>query len=267
MKTLIVDDNVMILKSMRKIMNRIDPDGICLTADSAPAAMECVSHMTPDVAFLDIEMPGGNGLDIAAHLRTAMPHTNVVIITGHSEYAMQALNLYVSGYLLKPITEEQVRTALNNLRHPIAKGDRPQLHVKCFGDFEVWCGGEPVRFGRSKAKMLFAFLIDRNGALSDSFQILSALWPEEEDNSSFRNQLRVFLSDLQTTLTKLGLGSVLIRTHGQVGVNKDMVECDYYNYLRGDPEAVKQFHGEYMNQYSFGEPTLAALIHKNSVEY
>ena len=260
MNTVIVDDNTMILKSMKRLLSHIDPDGVHLTADSAAAAMDCLRRVTPDVAFLDIEMPGGSGLDIASYLRSSMPETNVIIITGHSEYAMQALNLYVSGYLLKPITEEQVRTALNNLRHPVTKRERKRLNVKCFGDFEVWCGGEPVRFGRSKSKMLFAFLIDRNGAMSEPYQILDALWPEEADNPSYRNQLRVFLSDLQTTLTKLGVGNVLIRVRGQVGINTDLVDCDYYDLLRGDFKAVQKFKGEYMSQYSFGETTLAVLM-------
>ena len=267
MNTLIVDDNTMILQSVKKMLTRIDPGGTHLTADSGPAAMESIRRRVPDVVFLDIEMPGGSGLDVASHLRITHPETNVIIITGHSEYAMQALELYVSGYLLKPITEQQVRTALDNLRHPVAKWEKPRLTVRCFGDFEAWCGGVPVRFGRSKSKMLLAFLIDRNGAMCDTGQVLCAFWPEEPESDSHRNQLRVFVSDLQTTLTKLGVGDALVRGHGQVGINKDAVECDYYAYLRGDPEAVRQFRGEYMNQYSFGEETLATLIGKAGFLY
>ena len=224
--------------------------------------MERVQQTAPDVVFLDIEMPDGSGLDVATRLRTLRPETNVVIITGHSEYAMQALELYVSGYLLKPITEEQVRTALDNLRHPVAKSEPLRLTVRCFGDFEVWCQGVPVRFNRSKSKMLLAFLIDRNGARCDTRQIQNLFWPEEPDMSSHRKQVRVFLSDLQTTLTELGVGQALMRTPGYVAVNKALVDCDYYDYLRGDPEAVRQFHGEYMKQYSFGEETLSLLTER-----
>ena len=267
MNTLIVDDNTMILRSMKKMLSKIDPGGTHTTADSGAAAMECIRRKALDVVFLDVEMPGGSGLDVAAHLRTAMPKANVIIITGHSEYAMQALDLYVSGYLLKPITEDQIRTALANLRHPVAKQEPPRLTVQCFGDFEAWCGGTPIRFARSKSKTLLAYLIDRNGAMCDTGQILCALWPEEPDSDSHRNQVRVFVSDLQTTLTKLGVGGALIRGHGQVGINKAAVDCDYYSYLRGDSEALRQFNGEYMNQYSFGEATLAALTERNGFAY
>ncbi|MBQ6987284.1 MAG: response regulator [Oscillibacter sp.] len=259
MNTLTLDDNPMILKAMAKLLSRVDPDGLHLTADTAAAAMESIRQTPPDVAFLDIELPGGSGLDVAHYLRASRPETNVIFITGHSEYAMQAFELYASGYLLKPIAEEQLRTALDNLRHPIRAREKPRLKVRCFGDFEVWCGGAPVQFLRSKSKMLLAFLIDRNGAMCDTGQVLCALWPEEPETASHRSQARVFLSDLQTTLTRLGVGEVLLRGHGRMGINTALVDCDYYQYLRGDPDAVRQFHGEYMSQYSFGENTLAAL--------
>lgn len=259
MKTLTVDDNPMILQSMEKILSRIDPGGEHLTADSGAAALESVAARAPDVAFLDIEMPGGSGLDVAERLRGALPDTNVIFITGHSEYAMQAFQLYASGYLLKPITEAQVRTALDNLRHPIPEPDKRRLTARCFGDFEVWCDGMPIRFSRSKSKALLAFLIDRNGAMCDTEQLLCAIWPEEPGSASRRSQIRVFISDLQTTLTRLGLEKALIRRPGAIGVNREFVNCDYYDYLRGDPEAVRQFRGEYMSQYSFGERTLGTL--------
>ena len=106
MNTLTLDDNPMILQSMRKLLSRIDPDGVHLATGSASGVMESIRRTPPDVAFLDIELPGGSGLDVASRLRALRPETNVIFITGHSEYAIQAFELYASGYLLKPITEK-----------------------------------------------------------------------------------------------------------------------------------------------------------------
>lgn len=264
MHTLIVDDNPLILESMKKLLLRVDPEGSHTLAASAASAMAHIRQKPPDVVFLDIEMPGGSGLDMASQLRSTRPETNVVIITGHSEYAMQALQLYVSGYLLKPITEEQIRTALANLRHPVLTLEPPRLTIRCFGEFGVWIRGVPVKFGRSKSQMLLAYLVDRNGAMCTTRQLQNIFWPEEPDNASHRSQLRMFLSDLQTTLTRLGVGEALVRLPGQVGINKSLVECDYYDYLRGIPEAVRQFRGEYMRQYDFGEETLSLLMETRS---
>ena len=267
MYTLTADDNPTILESMKTILFRVDPDGEHRTAASGSEALNLIRGLAPDVAFLDIEMPGGSGLDVAFRLRKIKPETNVIFITGYSEYAMQAFELYASGYLLKPITEQQVRRALENLRHPLPKRGEAKLKIQCFGSFEAWSGGVPVCFGRKKTKALLAFLIDRNGAMCDIGQIQCALWPEEPDSVSHRNQIRVFVSDLQTTLTKLNLGGALIRGHGQIGINKDFIDCDYYEYLKGNPKAARQFNGEYMSQYSFGEITLASLTELKENEH
>ena len=91
--------------------------------------------------------------------------------------------------------------------------------------------------------------------MCDTGQISRAIWQEGPENAS----RRMLVSDLQTTLTKLGVGETLVRGHGQIGINTALVDCDYYQYLRGAPDAVRQFHGEYVNQYSFGGSTLATL--------
>ena len=262
MVTLTMDDNPAVLQSLDRILARVDPDGTHLSASAGTEALELIRGSAPDVAFLDIEMPDSSGLEVARRLKSLRPLTNLVFITGHSEYAVSAFGLYASAYLLKPITEAQIRSALANLRHPLdtSKSDEVnRLRVQCFGSFEVWHGGTPVRFSRSRTKMLLAYLIDRNGAMCDTGQMICALWPEAEHSASYSGQLRVFLSDLQTTLTRLGLGEVLVRSRGTVGINKAMVDCDYYAYLEGSPAAMHRFNGEYMSQYPFGEVTLASL--------
>ena len=108
--------------------------------------------------------------------------------------------------------------------------------------------------------MLFrsAYLIDRRGAMCDTQQMICALWPEG-DAASYAGQLRVFIADLQTTFTKRNLGDVLVRDRGMVGVRTELIDCDYYDYLKGARPALNRFSGEYMSQYSFGEVTLASL--------
>ena len=264
MLTLTVDDNPASVQAVLKLLSRIDPDGVHRKAESGTEALEIARRQDLDVVFLDIEMPDRSGLEVAERLKSLQPRANIVFLTAHSEYAIQAFGLYASGYLLKPVTESQLRTALENLRYAPSnrqKEGEKRLTVQCFGFFDVWCDGAPVRFGRSKTKQLLAYLIDRNGAMCDTQQMICALWPEEA-GSSYASQVRVFLSDLQTTLTRLGLGGVLVRSHGLVGINKALVDCDYYSYLNGDPDATRKFNGEYMSQYSFGELTLAALTHQ-----
>ena len=275
MVTLTADDNVLVAQALVRILASVDPSGTHLLADSGRVALDIARKQPLEVAFLDVEMPDVSGLDVARQLRDLQADCDVIFVTGHEEYALQAFGLYASAYLLKPVTENRLRDALAHLRHQqgLMKGLRgtslsvehqtPQacdvpadskqvgkrLHVQCFGFFEVWCDGEPVHFRRTRTKALLAYLIDRNGAMCNTPQLVNALWPENPSNVTYANQLRVFISDLQTTLTRLGLGDVLLRTHGHIGIDRDRVSCDYYDYLDGK----RSPSGAFLPEYSWSE--------------
>lgn len=262
-RTLTADDNPAVLETMRELLGRLDPEGEHLFALDAAEALSLAKNRRLDVVFLDVEMPGLSGLELAKRLMRDRPALNVIFITGYSEYAVPAFELYASGYLLKPVTMDKLHSALGHLRYPPrAAPTEKRLKVTCFGAFDVHCDGLPVRFNRKNTLMLFACLIDRNGGMCDKQRIVSDLWPQEEDNPGYIHQVRVFLSDLHTTLIRLGVGGVLIRRSGLVGINRDMVDCDYYRYLAGERDL---FQGEYMSQFSFGEVTLARLLNEREV--
>ena len=72
-----------------------------------------------DVAFLDIQMPEKDGLALAKELKDIYKDINIVFVTGYSQYALDALKLHCSGYVLKPAQKEDIEDALANLRKPI----------------------------------------------------------------------------------------------------------------------------------------------------
>ncbi|MCF0144851.1 MAG: hypothetical protein HUJ79_07160, partial [Firmicutes bacterium] len=63
-------------------------------------------------------------------------------------------------------------------------------------------------------------------------------------------------SDMKATFAEHGMDDVLIAERGAYSVNKDAFWCDYYEYLKGNPDAVKSYRGEYMIQYSWSEYTM-----------
>ena len=75
------------------------------------------------LAFLDIEMGKTNGLNLCRTLLELNPCTNVVFLTAHIEYSFDAWSTGASGFLLKPLTAENVRAQLKNLRYPLYSGD------------------------------------------------------------------------------------------------------------------------------------------------
>ena len=76
------------------------------------------------LTFLDIELGKTNGLDLCKKFLEINPRTNVIFLTAYVEYSFEAWNTGASGYLLKPITAENLRAQLKNLRYPfLAKGE------------------------------------------------------------------------------------------------------------------------------------------------
>ncbi len=134
MITVFADDNESSRRMMKMVMNSIDPMGSHYFAENAAKAIDLVAEHNPDVLFLDIEMPGLNGIEAANHLKQVQPELNVIFVTGHPEYARDALRLYCSGFIEKPYDEYDVLEALKHLRYPLKQTISP-LVVRCDGHF------------------------------------------------------------------------------------------------------------------------------------
>ena len=134
-----------------------------------------------------------------------------------------------------------------------------KLCVRCFGNFDVFFHDRPLVFRRSKTKELLAYLVDREGAACTAEEIINALWEEGGEVKNLKSYLRALTKDLRDTLASVGMEAALIREHDQWAIRKKLLDCDYYRLLEGDVEAASDYHGEYMNQYSWAEQTAARL--------
>ena len=220
-------------------------------------ALEYVKNNHTDIAFLDINMRGMGGLALAEKIIAARPGCKIVFCTGYEEYAIPAFKLHASGYLMKPISAEDVQGEINNIIG-IKNKEKP-LTVKCFGNFEVYVNDQKLTFKRLKTKELFAFLVDRNGAGMTAKQICAVLFPDDTDDNKNSAYLRQLVLDLKNTLKAVGAESVLCHETPCYRVDTSLIKCDYISYLEtGKPE----FHGEYMTQYSWAEDTCAMLLFK-----
>lgn len=251
MKVIVVDDERFVLNAEESAIKRVLPDSEVYAFLKYKDALAFAEENRIDIAFLDINIKGVTGLQIAETLKKYNEKINIIFCTGYSEYSLEAHDLFCSAYLMKPITDEKLKKALDNLRYPISNRIEG-FYVKCFGNFEVYKDGLPIKFKHKKTKEMFAYLIDRQGATASTKEMMTVLY--EDDKESYVRNLR---ADLNNTFEILGLSDVLIRNGGDVGVNMEKIECDYYNYLEGNKAL---FNGEYMSQYSFAETTLGWLL-------
>ena len=259
-RVLVVDDERVIREGAIRVIEQCLPNAEITPCERPEETIEAAGKAKYDIAFLDIQMPGMTGVELAKRIKKISPETNIIFSTAYQEYAGEAFEVHASGYITKPLTVEKVNAELNNLRHPIEDDDRG-LRVQAFGNFEVFYNGEPLRFKYTKTKELLAYLVDRNCAVVDIGEIRSTLWDDDEDRSSYIKQLR---KDLVDTLKNVGANDAIVVMRGGIGILPSKVKCDFFDYLAGEPKGINSYHGEYMQQYSWAEVTHGSLEMRES---
>lgn len=245
MRVLLVDDEELGLIRLKNAVEKVLPKETEILSYTNPIkAFEENSDKNIDVAFLDIEMPVLNGITLAKKLKNVNPNINIIFVTAYNEYALDAYRMHASGYVTKPVNEDKIKEELDGLRYPVELKPTKKLQVKCFGNFEIFYKGEPLKFKRSKSKELFAYLIDREGAAVNINELNAVLW--EEDKKSYCRNL---IADIYATLKSVGAEDVFIKRRNECYIDVDKIDCDAYEYKRDNPVAIRAYRGEYMIQY------------------
>ena len=181
MRVLLVDDEELQLLRLTEAVKSALPDEKEVLSYTNPVLAWEENKKTPvDVAFLDIDMPVINGIMLAKKLKTVNPQLNVIFVTAYNNYALDAYKLHASGYVTKPVNVDKIKEELEGLRYPVELARTKNLQVKCFGNFEVFKDGVPVKFSRTKSKELFAYLVDREGAAVNVNELNAILWEEDK---------------------------------------------------------------------------------------
>ena len=251
-----IDDEKNALEYIIRKIKSVEPDAEVYGFDNALAALDSAKTLQFDVAFMDIQMPEIDGITLAKKFKKINPMSNMIFVTGYSEYTMDAFSVDASGYLLKPASKEQVRHALDNLRYPLSVPGGSDVCVQCFGDFEIFVNQKPVHFKYAKSKEVIAFLVDRKGALCSNSEVIINIWDDDDDHSAYYRSL---MKDIHDTFDELGVGDIFNRERAGASIITDKIRCDYYDYLKGTPDGINAYKGEYMQQYSWAEATGAAL--------
>src|SRR6185437_17124281 len=117
-RTLIVDDEPLALTSL-SVLLRADPDidlvGEC---DSGEAAIEAIRRLSPDLLFLDVQMPACDGFEVLERLGAAAPGS-VVFVTAYDRYALKAFEVEALDYLLKPFDDARFERTLARAKEQV----------------------------------------------------------------------------------------------------------------------------------------------------
>ena len=254
MRIIAVDDEKISLEALSDAIKAIVTEDEVVSFRYPEDALEYARDNFCDIAFLDVEMVGMSGVELAEKLKEYNSEINIVFCTGYGNYRDAAFELHASGYLMKPITPEKVKRELENLRRPIY--EKKKLKVQTFGNFEVYLDGKPLAFKYRRTKELFAYLVDRVGAMCTVGEIIGILFEDESGREDYFQKLR---RDLLSTLEEAGCADAIVHKRGMLGVVVTEMQCDYYDYLNNKKDLASCYFGEYMSQYSFAEYTNAQL--------
>ena len=126
-RAIVVDDEPLARDELRFMLGQCEDIEVVGEARNAPEAQTLCDVEQPDVAFLDLRMPGPDGVALAETLMANHPELRVVIVSAHDEGALRAFEARVADYLLKPVRLERLKQAVERVRGDSASSSHERL--------------------------------------------------------------------------------------------------------------------------------------------
>ena len=199
MNIIAVDDERLAIVSLERAIKDAIPDCNLACFDISVDALEYAQSNPIDVAFLDVNMPEMNGLELAEKLMELYENINIIFVTGYMEYGADATNLHASGYLMKPINTEKVLASMANLRKPINGNGTEKTIVRGKIKLDViaiqaFIDGKDLQL-QPKEFAVLLLLVNNEGKLMSAEDIYENVWGQPMGND--KNALHKAMSGLR----------------------------------------------------------------------
>lgn len=225
MKILVADSNFPDLCKQIIAVARLFPKDEVLCSIEPEAALEFSRSHELGLIVIAPDFPD----DLEEKIRVISPGTKIVLTS-------------------KPFSSDELVSKVKALIPP-----RKRLYIQTFGGFNIFCDGRPLTFKRTKAKELLATLVDRRGSPVYTEEGCALLFEGKPYNATQKSYYRILAAELLRVLQIEGIDDIIIKTHDCMSVDIKAFECDAYQYLRGDPEAMAKYNGDYMSCYKWAE--------------
>lgn len=266
-RTVIVDDEQPSLDKLEKLLRESGLAEVAGKFTEPVEALAFVGKNNVDAAFLDIEMPDVDGIELATRFLGLQGNMAVVFVTAYNQYAVEAFRLNALDYLMKPVAGERLRETLCRIgeKKNISAVDTEKLQVSCFGGFSVRAGDAEVKFRTEKAEELLAFLIDKRGGFVSRREILDSLW-EDFDGDRALIHFNTTLHYVKKALLRYGIRLSPTYDRGGYRFDIESLDCDYLKFctfaentgaaaqenIPGYEAAAGLYAGEYLYGLEYG---------------
>lgn len=250
MRIIYVDDEKPAIDNFRFTVKSFPEIKELNTFQSGEEALEFAKGHTVDAAFLDMEMPGIHGLELARALRAHDRNIRVVFVTAFGQYALEAFGVDAIGYLLKPYTAGDIHKELAKCTYKHLPSHR--MVVETMPSFSVTVDGAALNL-RGKPREMLALLVDSGERGFTLGECISRLWGERPSDASAQSLCRMTWKRLSEALENVGLGDIIYTANNRRYLKTDQIECDVYRIFDGDRQAAAKYNGEYLGEYSWAE--------------
>src|SRR5512140_1190346 len=144
-RALIVDDEPLVRERLRTLLAAHPDVEVVGERGDGPSALEAFRELAPQVVFLDIQMPGLSGLEVAETWRREGPLPVIVFVTAFDQFALDAFRLHALDYLTKPIDPERFSESLDRARELLQRPNRDELDQRIQAMLEMHERRQAVR--------------------------------------------------------------------------------------------------------------------------
>lgn len=241
MKAFIVDDEELALLHFKNMLEQTNIFQSIMTFHDPVEVLEHSEISAADAVFLDIEMPGINGIELAEAIQSMNTNIQIVFITAYNEFAIKAFELNAVDYLLKPVdygrlltTVERIRT--NHLFRASAEKTETHFFIQFFGSLQFYQTLKgvktyiPVKWRTSKAREMYAFLLHNQDRVVSKDLLIDLFWPAY-DHSKASTQLYSTIYQIRKLISRIPFSQSIENTDtGYIlrlsGVKVDVAEWE-----------------------------------------
>ncbi|MFC4598801.1 response regulator [Cohnella hongkongensis] len=243
MKVLLIDDEQAMLTALSQLLSRIEGVEIVGMVRSRAEAVAFVAKHIVDLAFIDIKIAEDSGLTLALELRKMNAELDIVFVTSHKEFALDAFHAYPLDYIVKPISkkrlEETVARAARGRAEKRGSGHEDgskRLSVASLGALQISnAQGESLKWMSRKSQELFAYLLLCRGNRTAKVRILEDIFQDREGSELYLNTA---LYQLRRTLATHGMKAILVSDREQYQMSLEHIKVDFIEF----EERLSGFH-------------------------